>query len=93
MASGTFLQVLKSWETSEGVSVCVHWDAPHLVFSFRGYVLESSNEELVFGTADDKGNLNMTLSLKGSKVIKMDKREIVLTFESGEKLILSGILQ
>jgi hypothetical protein len=49
-------------------------------FSFRAQVLEGDASGIEFGTDEDKGNVTMNVSLVGSTVTKIDKREVDITF-------------
>ena len=91
-----FLQVLNSWKNSEGVMAFVRWSsgAGDVAFSCRAYVFDADEEAIHFATDEDKGNVNMTVSLEKSRVVKMEKRSVVLAWDdSGAQLLMSVILQ
>jgi len=94
-SSEDLLNLLNSWRNSEGVMVCVHWTSgdESVVFSFRAYVFEADADGIHFATDEDKGNVSMTVSLEGSKVTHMDRREVCVTLRSGAKLVMSALLQ
>ncbi len=89
------LQVLNSWKSSEGVKVFVQWASGdgEVLIRFRAYVFDATENEIHFGTDEDKGNVNMMVSLAKSTVVRMERRSTDLVFESGAKMSMYGALQ
>jgi hypothetical protein len=87
------LQVLNSWKDSAGVMVFVQWASGdgELLIRFRAYVVDATENEIHFGTDEDKGNVNMYVSLAKSTVARMDKRSVDLTFGSAAKLSMTVV--
>lgn len=90
-----FLQVLDSWKNSEGLIVFVQWSSGtgDVTFSCRASVFDVGKEEIHFMTAEEKGNVSMAVSLANSTVAQMDKRFVVLVWDSGSKLSMTARLQ
>ena len=75
--------------------VFVQWTSGdgEVLIRFRAYVFDVTKEEVHFGTEEDRGNINMMVSLTKCKVVRMEKTSIDLSFESGAKMSMYGVLQ